>query len=276
MRKIDKDKIFPFPPVSLDSETTNRLRDEIIHEKTYPKKDRKDKKKYDARCRMDDIKDALKTLYKSKCAYCEQNINDVYYEIEHYRPKAIYYWLAYSWDNLFISCDKCNRKKLDRFEIKGKRIKSVEPEDLKDIHRLARKYNSIEKPMMINPELEDVEDKLTFNWNTGEIESKDLRCRYTIECCGLNRKETMENRYTIWKEFCKKVERVEYDILLLKMKLEKKEINEADYKIKYHDFIVELKVLIRYFKEDAENTGKAYLGFRQYVVRNHKLFSQGK
>lgn len=56
-----------------------------------------------------------------KCCYCEQKIQYPYNDVEHYRPKAEarrepgstdthgYWWLAYSWDNLFYSCASCNR-----------------------------------------------------------------------------------------------------------------------------------------------------------------------
>jgi len=85
------------------------------------------------------IMDALGTLFRGKCAYCEspyaaQQPGDV----EHFRPKAEvavkeangtvttkpgYYWLAAQWDNLLPSCADCNRSR--RHEIRagaGKRV----------------------------------------------------------------------------------------------------------------------------------------------------------
>lgn len=71
-----------------------------------------------------DVKDALKRLFKSKCAYCESKFLHVYYgDIEHFRPKKGvgedkknvekpgYYWLAVDWDNLLLSCLFCNQAK---------------------------------------------------------------------------------------------------------------------------------------------------------------------
>lgn len=268
MRKVDKDKLFPQPPASLDSETTNNLRADIIRNKKYPRGE----KKYDNRYRMKDIKEALKRIYSNKCAYCEQNINDTYFHIEHYRPKDIYYWLAYSWDNLLLCCTKCNTKKGVQFEIQAEERVKIEEGDLRDLHHLTRKYNDIEKPLLVNPELEDVEDKLIFHWQTGDIDSNDPRCRYTIECCQLYRKEANENRQKLWDDFYKQILVVFYRISILKKSLEKKEIGEDDYKVKHHDYMVELEVHIRCFKEAANDESKEYLAFRRYVVRNHKLF----
>lgn len=67
------------------------------------------------------VRDTLEQLFRMKCAYCETKIgagDDS--EIEHWRPKGAvkeddgkrrrgYYWLAATWDNLLLSCIKCNR-----------------------------------------------------------------------------------------------------------------------------------------------------------------------
>ncbi len=268
MRKVDKNKIFPHPPDSLNSDRTNNLRNDIIREKKYPK----DEKKYDDRYRTEDIKEALKAIYHDKCAYCEKNIKDTNFHIDHHRPKAIYYWLAYSWDNLLLCCDKCNLKKGDTFDIQGKKRAGFNPNDLKDIHNLTPEYNKIEKPLLVNPELEDVEDKLIFDWKTGDIDSHDPRCRYTIECCELDRKEANEKRQKIWDDFYKRVCSGLFKISVLKRKFEKKEIDADDYKVKYHEYMGELKARIRDFRDDAFDPCKEYLAFRCYIVKNNEWF----
>jgi hypothetical protein len=120
--------------------------------------------------------------------------------------------------------------------------------------------------------LEDLEDKLIFHWQTGDIESNDPRCRYTIECCQLDRKEANENRQKLWDDFYKKINRIVYDIGLLKRRLAKKEISADDYKVEYRKYMDILKEHIRCFKEDANDESQEYLAFRRYVVKNHKLF----
>jgi uncharacterized protein (TIGR02646 family) len=69
------------------------------------------------------VKTALRTAQHDKCCYCEgvfaaQSSGDV----EHFRPKTCvqqakgapmdypgYYWLVYTWSNLYYSCEICNR-----------------------------------------------------------------------------------------------------------------------------------------------------------------------
>ena len=56
-----------------------------------------------------------------KCCYCERRVGDKG-DVEHFRPKGAvqqasgtplikpgYYWLAYDWNNLYLSCSVCNQ-----------------------------------------------------------------------------------------------------------------------------------------------------------------------
>lgn len=65
------------------------------------------------------VKIALLKLFHDKCAYCESELRNVVWDVEHYRPKKSikerpdhggYYWLAYDWKNLLPSCQRCNRR----------------------------------------------------------------------------------------------------------------------------------------------------------------------
>lgn len=61
--------------------------------------------------------------FYGKCTYCERDIGNQHGDVEHFRPKGGvsgkdnkmiedhpgYYWLAYDWRNLLISCITCNR-----------------------------------------------------------------------------------------------------------------------------------------------------------------------
>ncbi|MDP2159202.1 MAG: hypothetical protein Q8K02_01870, partial [Flavobacterium sp.] len=69
------------------------------------------------------VKTQLITDQHEKCCFCEAKFTDNSYgDVEHFRPKKAYkkngargltypgyYWLAYNWDNLMFSCEKCNR-----------------------------------------------------------------------------------------------------------------------------------------------------------------------
>jgi uncharacterized protein (TIGR02646 family) len=53
----------------------------------------------------------LKKESKGKCAYCEANTEVVAHgDVEHYRPKSIYWWLAYTYDNYLYACQICNQR----------------------------------------------------------------------------------------------------------------------------------------------------------------------
>ncbi len=57
----------------------------------------------------------------SKCAYCETPTAVVTFgDVEHFRPKSKYWWLAYCYDNYLASCAICNQSfKSDKFPVLG-------------------------------------------------------------------------------------------------------------------------------------------------------------
>jgi len=78
----------------------------------------------------DEFRSDLRSTIGSKCCYCEKSLAEG--EIEHFRPKKAYranegealtrpgyYWLAYSWENMLLSCDECNdpKRKGNRFPL---------------------------------------------------------------------------------------------------------------------------------------------------------------
>jgi uncharacterized protein (TIGR02646 family) len=70
------------------------------------------------------VRMALEKLFHDKCAYCEgKSFGQADWDVEHFRPKAGvaerddhpgYYWLAYEWENLYLSCTHCNQRRRDR------------------------------------------------------------------------------------------------------------------------------------------------------------------
>ncbi len=229
-------------------------------------------KEFDKKYKREDIKEALTEIYNYKCAYCEKNIKDTYFHIDHYRPKSIYYWQVYSWDNLLLCCEKCNKKKGDKFEIEAKKRVEFKKSHLNRIHNLTPGYNKTEKALMINPELEDIENKLIFDIETGNIRSEDHRCQYTIDCCKMYRKEANSNRKKIWDGFYKKVSDIFYRISVHKKYYKEEKIDANEFERKRSEEFIRLKDLIGYFIKDAYNSNNEYLAFRRYIVRNHKLF----
>src|SRR5438445_1507953 len=66
-------------------------------------------------------KQQLKKESAGKCAYCEAPTSVVAHgDVEHFRPKAVYWWLAYCYENYAYACQICNQTfKGDRFPVEG-------------------------------------------------------------------------------------------------------------------------------------------------------------
>jgi uncharacterized protein (TIGR02646 family) len=144
------------------------------------------------------------TAQRNKCAFCESQFAHVGYgDVEHFRPKAGsrqtpggkllrpgYYWLAYSWDNLFVSCQLCNQKfKGNHFPLRNPKLRCRNPS-----HQLDR-----ERPLLVHPETDDPEAFVTFRGETAMARRGGgaLRGKTTITTFGLNRDELRAKRMEI-------------------------------------------------------------------------------
>lgn len=67
----------------------------------------------------DAVKPTLADMQQLKCCYCEKRQEQAKYrDVEHYRPKSLYWWLAWTWENLLFACIDCNREqKRDQFPL---------------------------------------------------------------------------------------------------------------------------------------------------------------
>lgn len=55
-------------------------------------------------------KEQLRIEADGKCGYCEGKASHVAHgDVEHYRPKTTYWWLAYCYDNYVYACQICNQ-----------------------------------------------------------------------------------------------------------------------------------------------------------------------
>lgn len=63
-------------------------------------------------------KEALLPAQGNKCAYCEMWLREGG-DVEHFRAKSVYFWLTWSWSNLFVACSTCNDpgRKGSRFDL---------------------------------------------------------------------------------------------------------------------------------------------------------------
>jgi uncharacterized protein (TIGR02646 family) len=145
------------------------------------------------------VKNALIQAQHAKCAFCESKFTHIAYgDVEHFRPKGGchqaeaepllrpgYYWLAYDWANLFLSCTLCNQ----RFK------KNLFP--LKQATRRARNHQSDvggEEPMLIDPGAEDPEAFIGFREEVPYAIKSDARGESTIDILGLRRPALAERR----------------------------------------------------------------------------------
>lgn len=154
----------------------------------------------------------LETLYQNKCGYCETDTTaGAPMQVEHYRPKAKvtedtnhegYYWVAYEWSNLLLSCAKCNNKKRNRFPVQGVRMTTPILDALglpDDDCRLANSATFLqEQALLLHPEIDPVEDFFIFKPD-GKIEAlnSNPRALETIKMCNLNRPELVVKRLGI-------------------------------------------------------------------------------
>jgi len=179
-------------PSSLNSKITNRRRAELIKNEAFINQEI-----YESRYTQKDIKENLRSVYHKKCAFCEQKQEIM--TVEHYRPKSIYYWLSYSWDNLLWCCQKCNSYKNKNFEIEGE-LAEFTSDFFNNIHTIGTSYQDIEQPKLINPEIELNPEKHFYFNEDGEIFSNSEIGKYTIKICRLDRKHLNEERQKILDE----------------------------------------------------------------------------
>ena len=241
MIKVEKD--FDSVPAILNKSNREDAFNNNISQKKYIDK----KNLY----KVGSVQKALNELYHLKCAYCEKRLLDSPKHIEHYRPKDIYYWLAYSWDNLLLCCGSCNSSKGTKFEILNNKVEYVH-ESFENIHSLGKSYDEVEKPLIINPEQDDILELITFDVD-GKIDSKDERVSYTIDnACKLNREELIKLRLEIINDFKNSLEE-HFALFLL------------------HKDITRFQPDIKLFKEKCKVEEEFY-AFRYFIVNNLEYF----
>jgi len=144
------------------------------------------------------VKEALLKAQYNKCCYCESKpLASRDLAIEHFRPKGEvrqtrndkkeypgYYWLAYEWDNLLLSCHGCNS------DHKGILFPLANPR-----HR-ARSHHSdihLEQPLFVHPAKQNPRDHIRFE-DDAPIALTPLIGRTTIKEIGLRRDALREER----------------------------------------------------------------------------------
>ncbi len=166
----------------------------------YPRHYRDGRKGFDASSGIyahRSVKDELLAAQHRKCCYCERKIlPSDFGDVEHFRPKAGvkregvkklikpgYYWLAYDWSNLLVSCGVCNTAwKQTYFPLRNER------------HRSRWHGDPIagEHPMLVDPAAEDPRDHIRYAGDAPYALTQ--RGQATIDRLGLRRGDLREAR----------------------------------------------------------------------------------
>jgi hypothetical protein len=200
----------------------------LLKQKRDGELDKKGEKKWNSSF-WKESKSQLLIESNNKCAYCETPTRVVAYgDVEHFRPKSIYWWLAYSYENYLPSCGACNQEyKKDLFELEDKKnqlpgiqltpamsdavlqglaptltvdpVDDTQGEKLKDFTKELQK----EKALLVNPYFDD--PSIYFAYKP-ILENKEVviiptnpKYERVIKICedlfGLNRKELLDLRF---------------------------------------------------------------------------------
>jgi uncharacterized protein (TIGR02646 family) len=158
-----------------------------------------------------DVKAPLEKLFYNKCAYCETGgLAGFPWDVEHFRPKGSvaedsshpgYYWLAYTWTNIYPSCVFCNQRrrdqrtfddptvgpatgKLDQFPIADERNRARTPDDPLEA----------EDPLLLDPCRDQPDQHLMFD-AAGRVSSRggSPKGDATIRVFGLNHRKRLRD-----------------------------------------------------------------------------------
>ncbi len=150
------------------------------------------------------VKPQAQALFNDKCAYCESLIAAIAFgDLEHFRPKTIYWWLSYEWDNLYSVCQICNQYKKDLFPIVGDRAKTYSRGQELQAEKYLLLDPCVDKPAFhfrykLDEILKDVKiESISSIFQPNNINTFDGydRGQITIDTLGLNRKELCLSRF---------------------------------------------------------------------------------
>lgn len=175
-------------------------------------------------------KPQLRKESRGKCAYCEARADAVAHcDVEHFRPKSIWWWLTCCWDNYVFACQLCNQTfKSDHFPLSGTPKAPVSVTAATDEGKLQalagklapdpvipeeitawQKKWKLEKPHLIDPAAQDPEALLAWEVDDDAAEISVIprggsaAVKRTVAACiefyGLNREELRQLRYEVFE-----------------------------------------------------------------------------
>ncbi|GAB3791854.1 hypothetical protein GCM10028819_00990 [Spirosoma humi] len=264
MIRVQKD--FDNPPTGLVSDSCQAQRQKALAEKATHN--------FSSYHYRDSTIETLRKIYKYKCGYCETHESaGASLRVDHFRPKAGvkdvpnhegYYWLAYEWSNLILSCEKCNGRKLHSFPLQNEANRVSKPDlDSKgfptnDCCRADKSILLAEHPLLLNPELDDPDKHLIFRPN-GTVDSKTERGKKSIELYFLERDELIKNRKNMTDDI---IEKLKKHLL----KYLKREIDEETYRYAMQNVYEEAALNRQADKPYSRVTNALFDDFDTFVV----------
>lgn len=139
---------------------------------------------------------ALDKTFRGTCAFCETRLTareksspslfrpaeraqqlDGNVDVDHY------WWLAYTWLNIYLVCEGCRSHKGARFPVAGRRAERSNDD-----------ADSVEQRLILDPCRDrSLGEELTFAPD-GIVTGRTQRASITVEVCGLNRKALVDAR----------------------------------------------------------------------------------
>jgi uncharacterized protein (TIGR02646 family) len=193
----------PRVPKALESKDTRALVDAARAYFARPAKERTQETfAFDERPLADPgVRGALREAFAGKCAYCETPLSQDAMLVDRFRPASgalaldgslspdHYWWLAYTWENLYPSCAECVSFKGARFPVREARATpETTGEALRD-----------ERPLLLEPRYDDPETHLVYA-EDGSVASNTEEGRTTIDVLGLNRTQLLGARSAALEE----------------------------------------------------------------------------
>jgi uncharacterized protein (TIGR02646 family) len=151
-----------------------------------------------------ELKPVLETLSDGKCWYSEAKDKVSYWEVDHYRPKKLYPWLAFDWKNFRLCGGKPNRKKTDEFPLEDESRRAC----------AGALDTSAERPLLLDPVCWGDARLLAFKADgepTCAVPANELavrRVRETVSALGLDSPILCDARREKWRSCETKIKRL--------------------------------------------------------------------
>lgn len=141
--------------------------------------------------RAPEVLGALSSLFHNKCAFCETPVHAAASPtiVQHFRPtqdatdadgkvsRPHYWWLAYTWENLYLACQRCARSSARTFPVIGRRLPFE-----------ASLRDGDERAVLVDPCADHPAEHLAFA-DDGRVVGATERGHTTIEVYRLNRRD---------------------------------------------------------------------------------------